>query len=585
MRKWVAGVWVLAGALCLTSGGVDAQPKRKRAKPATTQQAAPPPAAPRAAPPPAAAAPAKGRRDIDLDDGGGGAPVNAGQMTEEAATAKRLFDGERWSEAALGLYRVYKGETGDDPGNRQIAQYHLAIALYRLKFYQASYGIFSEIADKPNHLKFSETLLWLSKLATQLPEPADIIERVGKYTGDAVGRFKNPQQIDLYWQLNYLLGRYKYRNRQYEEAIQLFSRVDGKSKYFVQAQFFSGISFVQLHRSVPAVQAFQRVVTAVDEGVEGVEDEARMRDLAFLSMARTYYSASIKLDENNTPSIDGTKLSAAVKFWNKVDVGSEYWLDGLFEESWAYFMAGDFPHALGNIHTIEAPYFPKSFFPEAEILKAVIYFANCNYDEATTVVARFRGKYEPIRKDLEGVLGRFKGENQEEPFFKFLKEVRAGNANLPGTIKPIVENSLSDRQLLRNIEYVRVLDEEQGRFKKAPVSFQNSPLGGEVQDGLQLARDLAVRNAGNLARERYQRTLDELNEHLRDGTKILIDITAARRNQLDATITTGQISKEESKVYGVVQPDEEHVLWPFDGEYWRDELGFYRQVVVSRCGR
>jgi hypothetical protein len=302
-------------------------------------------------------------------------------------------------------------------------------------------------------------------------------------------------------------------------------------------------------------------------------------------MARTYYSASIKLDENNTPSIDGTKLSAAVKFWNKVDVGSEYWLDGLFEESWAYFMAGDFPHALGNIHTIEAPYFPKSFYPEAEILKAVIYFANCNYDEATTVVARFRGKYEPIKKDLEGVLGRFKGENQEEPFFKFLKEVRAGTANLPGTIKPIVENSLSDRQLLRNIEYVRVLDEEQARFKKAPGSFQSSPLGGEVQDGLQLARDLAVRNAGNLARERYQRTLDELYEHLRDGTKILIDITAAKRNQLDAAITTGQMTKEESKVYGVVQPDEEHVLWPFDGEYWRDELGFYRQVVVSRCGR
>ena len=95
------------------------------------------------------------------------------QMTEEAANAKRLFDTERWSEAALGLYRVYKGETGDDGGNRQVAQYHLAIALYRLKFFQASYGIFSEIADKPNHLKFAETLLWLSKLATQLPEPAE----------------------------------------------------------------------------------------------------------------------------------------------------------------------------------------------------------------------------------------------------------------------------------------------------------------------------------------------------------------------------------------------------------------------------
>ena len=71
-----------------------------------------------------------------------------------------------------------------------------------------------------------------------------------------------------------------------------------------------------------------------------------------------------------------------MKYWNKVDVASEYWLDALFEESWAYFMAGDYSHALGNIHTIEAPYFPNSYYPEADVLKAVIYFSNCQYDDA-----------------------------------------------------------------------------------------------------------------------------------------------------------------------------------------------------------
>lgn len=523
--------------------------------------------------------------EIDFDEEEPMGPVTAGQMTEEAATAKRLFDGERWAEAAAGLYRVYKGETGDDAGNRQIAQYHLAISLYRLRFHQASYVLFSEISDNPNHLKFSETLLWLARLATQLPEPADVVERVGKYSAEEIARFKNRQQIDLYWQLNYLLGRYKYRNRQYDEAIELFDMVDRRSRHYVQAQFFAGISYVQLRKSVPAVQAFQKIVDAIDRGVDGVDDEARMRDLAYLSMARTYYSASIRLDDQNRQTVDEKNLSAAVKYWNTVDVASEYWLDALFEESWAYFMAGDYPRALGNIHTIQAPYFPNSFYPEADILKAVIYFTNCNYDDATTIVARVQNKYEPIKIDLEKVLGRFEGEGQEEPFFNFLRDVRAGSADLPETIRPIVELSLSDRQLLRNIEYVRVLDEEDARFKKAPPSFQNSQLGGDVQDALQLARDLAVREAGNLARDRYQRTVDELGEHLRDAAKILIDITAAQRNELDESIATGQVSEAESKLYGMVRPDVEHVLWPFDGEFWRDELGFYRQVVASQCGR
>jgi hypothetical protein len=584
MRHRLASIGLLISALMITPGLADAQ-KKPAAKPVAAGKADG--KGDKAGKGGKDAKDKKGAAtEINLDEEAAeDGPVTAGQMTEEAAQAKRLFDAERWSEAALVLKRVVDGETGDDEGNKQIAQYHLAIALYRLQFYQASYAIFSEVADKPNHLKFNETLLWLSKLATQLPEPADIIERVGKYKSEQVARFNNPQQRDLYWQLNYLLGRYMYRNRIYEEAISLFEKVDRQSKYFVQAQFFSGISYVQLRKSVPAVKSFRRIVDVIDEGAEGVEDEARMRDLAYLSMARTFYSASIRLDSNNVPTIDQTKLSAAVNNWNRIDVASEYWLDGLFEQSWAYFMAGDYPHALGNMHTIEAPYFPNSFYPEADILKAVISFTICQYEDATTTVARMKKKYEPIKKELEATLNRFKGEESDQKFFEFLRDLRAGKANLSPVIRPIVENALSDRQLLRNLEYVRVLDEEEARFKKAPATFRNSSLGGDVVDALGLARDLAIRNAGALARERYQRNLDELNEHLRNASKILIDITAAERNKLDQEVVSGQLTKEEAQTYGVVKPDDEHVLWPFDGEYWRDELGFYRQVVTSKCGK
>jgi hypothetical protein len=48
---------------------------------------------------------------------------------------------------------------------------------------------------------------------------------------------------------------------------------------------------------------------------------------------------------------------------------------------------------------------------------------------------------------------------------------------------------------------------------------------------------------------------------------------------------SGQISKEEAINSGRIKPDDEHVIWPFDGEYWRDELGFYRQVVTSKCAK
>ncbi len=544
---------------------------------------------------PKAGAPQKKGDVIDLDDEEGKDPKKKqaaapeetptpGQMTEEAAQAKRLFDGNKWPEAALALKRVVAGETGDDEGNKQIAQYQLAIALYNMKFYQASYGIFSDIAGKPSHNKFKETLLWLARLAIQLPEPADIVERVGKYDREELERFNNPQQKNLYWQLNYLLGRYKYRARSYDEAIDLFGKVDKKSPYYVQSKFFEGITHVQKRESVPAVKAFNAIIEALPDA-EGVDDKARMQDLAHLSMARTYYSASVRLDESGIPKIDPKKLSAAVKFWNRVDVASEYWLDALFEQSWAYFMAGDYPHALGNIHTIESPYFPNSFYPEAKVLNAVISFTVCQYEDATTTVARMKKRYEPIRKELAAILDKYKGDETGQQFFKFLTDVRDNKAKLSKEIEPVVQNALSDRQLLRNIEYVKLLDKEAALFKAQPASFRDSDLGSDITDSLDLARELAIRNAGTLAKDRYERYLEELEEHLRNSQKILIDIVNAERNKLDEKVLKGQVSKEDTDIYGVVSPDEEHVLWPFDGEYWRDELGFYRQVVVSKCGK
>ncbi len=97
--------------------------------------------------------------DEQADEGPPAAPaVTAGTMSEGARAAKALFDAQKWPEAALALYGVVAGETGDDDGNKQLAQYHLAIPLYRLKFYQAAYGIFSELADPPPPLPFPEPL-------------------------------------------------------------------------------------------------------------------------------------------------------------------------------------------------------------------------------------------------------------------------------------------------------------------------------------------------------------------------------------------------------------------------------------------
>ena len=376
------------------------------------------------------------------------------------------------------------------------------------------------------------------------------------------------------------------QRRSTPRRLALFEKVDRRSKYYVQAQFFGGISNVQMRQSKPAVQAFQRILGAIEEGDVEVEDEARMRDLAYLSMARTFYSASVTLDETtNAPTVDQTRLSAAVKYWNKVDVASEYWLDALFEESWAYFMAGDYSHALGNIHTIEAPYFPHSYYPEADVLKAVIYFANCQYDDAITIVAKFRGQYEPIRDELDEDPRQVQG---REPGRGVL-QVPEGRPRRQGAARP------------------------EGRADRQDVAVgPPAPPQPRVRAPPRRGRGRASRRRRPASRTRRSPTSSRTRSTTRASSPSATPATSpaaatsATWPSSTSTSATGrrssstsrppsetsstrrwpgqQVTAEESKA-NIVRPDEEHVIWPFNGEYWRDELGFYRQTITSKCGR
>src|SRR6187399_1574372 len=144
---------------------------------------------------------------VDLDEGGGkvvdldaeptGPSPVAGEPTDAMKQAKDAFDKKSYAQAAQGLYEVVNGTSGDDAGNKQLAEFYLAQSLYFLKFYQSSFEGFTKIADNPSHLKFAETLMWLAKLATDMNEAADIISHVGKYKDDEIRRFDNANQKEL----------------------------------------------------------------------------------------------------------------------------------------------------------------------------------------------------------------------------------------------------------------------------------------------------------------------------------------------------------------------------------------------------
>src|SRR5690606_37235353 len=183
-------------------------------------------------------------------------------------------------------------------------------------------------------LEFRRVLFrsWLAQLATQLPEPAGITDRIGRYPLARLETFNTPQTANLYNHLVFLMGRYLYGDGDFETAIEFFQKVQPTSPFYVEAKFFEGITHVRLRRARPEIAAFRTILETVDRGKTPIADKDRIRNLAWISLVRVYYTAANRVDpETGDTDINGQLLGQAVESWNQVDQGSEYWLDALFE--------------------------------------------------------------------------------------------------------------------------------------------------------------------------------------------------------------------------------------------------------------
>jgi len=250
----------------------------------------------------------------------------------------------------------------------------------------------------------------------------------------------------------------------------------------------------------------------------------------------------------------------------------------LFEASWAYFMKTNNPKALGNIHTLNAPYFENQFFAESILLKSVIYYKYCAYDRALEAVTEFNTKFKPLRENLQGVVEKYE-DNAE--FYDYVKKIMANKAGLDDVTQRLVMSELGDKTLAKTFAWVDELDHELKMLGAADKAWQTTAVAGDINADLELVKSVAAADAGRLAKERLNRKVKELKDLGRDGTKIRIEVLDAQAGKISAERAGERLSKDRKEDPIVV--DDEHFVWRFNGEYWKDELGYYRFKVRSQC--
>ncbi len=562
---------IVAGVL--TTGVADAAPKKK--KPADNDmtfevdsvgpgEGAPPPTSGKPASSKPAAPPAG--MSVKKSKPADNKPAGAASKTLERAL--KLYDTEDYAMSSIELNKVIEGQTKDDEANKQRAEFFMGKALFNMKYYSASLSYFDRIVQKgPEHRYYGKTLQWLASLSRFLPESAGVLEKIGVYTRqDLEQPALEPVRDELY----YLLGRFHYAKGHFKDAIDLFAAVPQKSEFFPKAKFFEGITYVRENKGKEASDSFKAILRKVKEYDDPKKVPKVLREfeeLANLSLGRVFYTTRQWLQ--------------SIKYYEKLPQLSPDWLASLFEASWAYYQMDGDSKALGNIHSVNSPFFENEFYPEAYILKAVIYFNRCNFDRSREAIDEFNNIFPHLKKELDEVLAKYPDNAQ---FYDYVIKVRSGEAGLGKRVQRAAAGALSDRTLVKTIEYVNELDRELQSLEKADPAWKSTAVAGNILQDLTLQKSLAANEAGQLARTRLQRLTREIQDLIKQSIKVEYETLNALKGSLTAGLIGDQANvNPNAKVVNRIVIDDEHYQWPFEGEYWKDELGYYRFKVSNKC--
>lgn len=354
-----------------------------------------------------------------------------------------------------------------------------------------------------------------------------------------------------------------------EAATKFVTRVAPESAFGPRAKFLEGLVLYRDGKENEALEAFKSVVRLTKEGSDG-ESEA-LREAAFFQLARTHFGAQ--------------QPSFSIFYYGKVDRDSYAWLDALYEASWAQFRLGAYEKALGNLLTLHSPFFTDQYYPESLILKAVIYYENCRYPEAKEILADFLKRYEPVLEALNGLTNQQKTSAQ---YYEALENLRGNdlaetNTSKAAILAQVLEIALSDPELKRLDLSFKEVDAELKSLPAQGAGFPSSKLAKKLEDQLAKVREALLKDAGRAVKNQLERERENIKVLVQQAIRIDIETSRSEQERIEGQLRSESSRPNETEKEFIEWADDEKLVWPFEGEYWRDELGTYELTLAHSC--
>jgi alkylation response protein AidB-like acyl-CoA dehydrogenase len=218
---------------------------------------------------------------------------------------------------------------------------------------------------------------------------------------------------------------------------------------------------------------------------------------------------------------------------------------------------------------------------------AAVYFENCRYREALSIIEDFENIYGPVQEELNTLVAK---DLEATEYFNVLDEVRKKNkAGLvkKGSVDEILERilnlALTDKDLKKTVDSIAELEAEIDSFGGKSDSFKYSNLAKALIEQMKGQREALIKKGGIMAKAKLDFENGQLKTLRANGLRIKFETTDREKEFLQELLQAGgqkQIVKEYK--YTVAVSDDQ-LYWPYAGEYWRDELGTYQYTLTTGC--
>ncbi|HEX8436609.1 tetratricopeptide repeat protein [Archangium sp.] len=477
--------------------------------------------------------------------------------------ALAAFNAGKLDDAAPRFFELSSNAVDSDVRAR--SEYYLAQSFARKGMHVSALVTYTQIVNAgpqhPNYLQALEGLVDVQQKLNEQNLVPNILDKA--YTPEVRDKWvRLPKEVLA--RVNYMVGTISQRRGRFEEARSLLEAVPSDSRVYARSRYLLGVVLADPRfpgrpseaetLDAAALAAFRESLEAKGEQI--ARDE--VRQLALLAMGRLHYGRH--------------EYPQAIAAYEAVPRYARFWDQALFENGFARFQGEDFGGALGSLQALHAPQFEGAFQPESWVLKATVYYYSCLFDEVKTTLAAFDQLYEPMARQLEPFVG------EDVDMLSAYNLVAAENRRLPAPVYLWIRGNERIQDVMRMISQV----DEEKRMLNELGSWRGTGIVPELVGSLEEVRGTLIQIGGRFAKSRLQEAAQNLRTFADQAELIRVQTALDEKDLLLAGVDQKAVLKTQS-IYRPKMPGAAWNYWKFQGEFWRDEIGYYQYTLKRGC--